>query len=299
MTVNDMSLLDIEPDEPPLGALPGDANVALRADQQPLAQVLPAGFNLATLLTFLPDVRLKHEAERLAREASAIDIKAEGGLQRADAALVPLRAKLAEIETCFKEPVSLGNQLHKRLTGLRADFCKVAETTAEFVGRGILEEKRRRDRIAEEARRRAQEQADRETRKAAEDAAKEAKRRGAPVGVVAAMKAAAKSATAPPVASPEPAPALSGSTTAQLWKARFKGADAAREPHPDVETLTAQEQEMLLVLLDAIRNRTAPLAAIQPNWAYLDGRAKTDKSTFDIPGVEAYDAGSLRAKASR
>lgn len=264
-----------------------------------LASVLPQNFPLLTLLKFLPDVRLKQRADALAEKALAIDVRADGGLTRADESLVPIRGVLAEIDACFKDPVSLANQLHKRLTGLRGDFKKDGEGALETVGRRVLDEKRRLERLAEDARRRAQEEADRQARKDAEAAAREAKRRGVDPAIVGAMREQAKFTRAAPVASPLPAPALRSSTVAQNWKARFKGAVPDADPNPDTCDMTVHEQEMFLQLLDAVRGGRVPLTAVRPNWSYLNDQAQGQRTTLDIPGIEAFDAGSLRGKGRR
>jgi hypothetical protein len=51
--------------------------------------------------------------------------------------------------------------------------------------------------------------------------------------------------------------------------------------------------------MKAILDGRAPLAAVEINWSYLNRRAKADKGTLAIPGVEAFEEGSVRAKGSR
>src|SRR5688572_24872334 len=155
----DNTLLDIEPEEEPAPRL------ALVEDYQPeptqpVEQVLPAGFNLRALLTFLPDIRLKQKLDADAEAALAIDITVPAGLQAVDAALPNLRAQAAHIAECFEEPTSLANQLHKRMTGLRADFLKRGNEAVETLGLRLVREKRRRDAIAAEEQRKLQAKAD-------------------------------------------------------------------------------------------------------------------------------------------
>lgn len=264
-----------------------------------LARSLPLGFNLPALLRFLPDVRLKQKADAAAAEALAIDVTAEGGLVHADNALVPLRASIAAIEVGFEDPVSLANQLHKRLTGLRGDFSKVASDALALVSRRIYAEKKRQDDLAREAQRQAQEVANAQARAEAAAAAKAAQQAGQSKQVVTVLKQQAKVAVAAPVVSPLPAPVLASTSTVPKWKARFVGTPAEAEPNPEVGALTEAQQGQMRGLIQAVLDGKAPLAFFQINWSLINKKAQAEKTTFLVPFLEAFDEGGTRAKARR
>ena len=287
---------DLEPDEPRAAVVPLDtAHIPLAEE------VMPRGFNLRGLLYFLPDIRLKQKADRLAEAALAVSVHGAAGLQQADAALPPLREAVAEIEQGFKEPVDLANQLHKRLTGLRGDFLAKAKAALETMNGRIYTEKRRLERLAEEERAKAQADADRRAREELAQAAKDAKARKAPKEVVEQMKEAAKTATAPPVETPTFVPTLGSTSTVDKWKARLRGTPEAAEPNPENgKGLTAEQQESLRRLCAAIGQGLVSTAAVKSlDWGYLNARANAERSTLDVPGIEAFEAGSARAKGSR
>lgn len=283
--------VEIEPDAPEV--LPaGDP-----AGELVLARSLPEGFNLPALLRFLPDVRLKQRADALAADALAIDVTVEGGLVAADEALAPLRESVTEIETCFEDPTSLANQLHKRLTGLRTDFCTAAKAALETVSKRIAAEKRRLDQVALEAQRAAQAAADKQARADAQKAADAAKAAGQSKTVVAQLKEQAKVAVAPPVASPVRTPVLASTSVVAKWKARFVGSPADADPNPEVADMTADQQEQLRRVLLAVGNGQLPLAVCAGlDWSYLNKRAAAEKKTFEMPQLEAFDEGGTRKK---
>lgn len=285
--------LEIEPDA-----------VDRPAGELALVQSLPAGFNLTALLTFLPDVRLKQRLELTATQALAIDVRAECGLEEADAALAPLRNEIRNIELCFDGterdpgPTVLSNQLHKRLTGLRADFCAFGRDAVDVVGKRIVAEHRRRQVLADEERRQAQVRADEQARADAKRALESAQADGASKGELKELRREVKTAVAPPVAAVAP-PAPQSVAAVAVWRCRVRGTPEDAEPNPDLTELTAPQQEMVLRVLDAIRADPSKLAAIQLNWSYLNKRAAAEKTTFDFPGLEAVDLGGTRAKGRR
>lgn len=260
-----------------------------------ISGILPEDFNLQLLLRFLPDVSMKRELDRLTAAALAIDVTAPGGLQLADEALVPCRRQMDIISEGFSDPCSLANRLHKRLTGLRADFLEPGELAVPKVEKRIRDEKARLDREAADARKAAQDLADQQAREEAKRVADEARKAGAPKPVVAALKEAAKSAAAPPVHSPVAAPQLRNSTTVQNWKARPVG-DPDAEPNPDTSDMTPAQQEAMMLLVRAIAEGRAPLSLVNVDWSAANARAKAEKSTMAIPGLEAYDHGTTRGK---
>lgn len=278
---------------------------AALAELPPVSRSLPADFPLVRLLQFLPDVRLKRAADAEAETALAIDVTTEQGLLAADAATARLRDHVALIEQCFDGdddrpgPTKLAYALHKRLTGLRGEFCKAASAALSVLTKRIYDENARRRRIEEEAKRKAQEEADRQAREAAKRAAEEAKRVGAPKETVQALKQHAKVATAPPVASPAPAPALTNNTMVANWKARFRGSSPTAEPNPKTNQMNPAQRVQFLRLCLAVGQGQAPMALLEIDWAYANRRAASDKTTFDIPELEAFDEGGVRGKGSR
>lgn len=285
--------LDIEPEpeQPEIDVLEPEV-VSLQ-----IRQSLPAGFNLPTLLRFLPDIRLKQRAEAAAEKALAIDVSEEGGLLAADAALVPLRESIEAITRDFEDPTSLANQLHKRLTGLRSDFSKVASAALETVSRRVYAENKRQEAMAAEARRKAQDAADKQAREDAKKAADAAKAAGQSKAVVETLKQQAKTAVAAPVASPAPAPMLASTSTVPKWKVRFVGTPSDGTANPEIDELTAQQQEQMRKVLLAVGNGQLPLAVtLGLNWSYLNKRAVAEKTTFEMLELEAFDEGGTRKK---
>lgn len=296
---------EMEPDGPETARINAEAEQALfeilepslpEPDAMALAKVLPEDFNLPQLLRFLPDPRLKQKLDAQAATALAIKVEGEAGLATADRALVALRAGVKEIEDCFAEPTTLANTLHKRLTGLRADFVKNGSAAVSQLNSKVYMETRRIEAEKAQERRRNQDIADQEARESARQAVSEAAQTGLPQEVVQEMAKAAETATAPPVA-PAPAPLLRGTTTVEKWKARLKGTLPEGEPNPAVKDLTTAQQAALLDLLAAIVEGHAPLAALKElDWGYLNKRAESEKTKLPLAGLEAFDAGSVRAK---
>lgn len=265
-----------------------------------LQRALPDSFDLQLLLRFLPDPLLKKKLDAEAARAVQLVVTGPSGLKAADASLVAMRAAIKEIETCFDEPTSLANSLHKRLTGLRSDFCANGEAAIKRLNASVYAENQRVEREAEAIRRKNQEAADADARKAAFAAAEEAKKTGMPAEVVQEMQAAAQTVTASPIAAP-PRPAMTGSTAAPKWMARLKDTLPEAEPNPDVADMTPAQLASLKELLAAVvGGAESPAAVIKTlNWGYLNTKAKAEKTTLALPGLEAFDAGSVRAKPGR
>jgi hypothetical protein len=264
-----------------------------------LMQVLPADFPLPGLIRFVPDPALRKAVDEASTYALGVEVSGPEGLQRADVAVTALRTSLKAIEDHFEEPVGIANKLHKQLTGVRGEWLERGTAAVRTVGQRIYTEKQRLDAIEREQRRKAQEEADRKAREDARKEAEAAERAKAPARVVEEMKRQAETVTAPPVPVSAPAPKLQGSSTVTTWKARIAGTPAIDEPNPDIEQLTLPQWQRVRELLCAIVEGTAPRAAIQVNWSYLNKRAKADKSTLQIPGIEAFDEGGVRAKGTR
>lgn len=264
-----------------------------------------SGLDLGALLTFLPDVKLKDDLRQAADAALAIDLAVPGNLQKADAALVQVREKVAHILLCFDGskdnpgPTALAGALHKRLTGLRGDFVKAGTDAIEKVGKGIVAEQRRQADEAEAARRAAQAEADRIAREQAKAAAEQAKRDGAPKGVVRDLNQLARSATAPAVHVPGP-PVLANSTTARKWKARLRGTTEQDETNPETPgDMTQAQVDSFRRLVAAVAAGHEPIASLCPNWRALNDRADGERTTMMVDGVEAYEDIGFRAKPRR
>lgn len=264
-----------------------------------LMQVLPTDFPLPGLIRFVPDVRLRQAADQATVYALGVEVHGREGLERADVAVTALRTSLKEIEDHFAEPVDTANKLHKRLTGLRADWIERGTAAVKTVGSRIWAEKNRLDAIDREAARKQQEEEDRKAREIARQEAEAAQKAQAPAPVVEELQQRAKTATAPPVQPAAPPQKLQGSSVVTTWKARIAGTPGSDDPNPDTEALTPAQRLEVFKLLKAILDGRAPIAAIALNYSYLNKRAKADKSTLQIPGIEAFEEGSVRAKGTR
>lgn len=299
--MNDLFELEIPPDEPPSGdsklrLLLADGPPPPEEEPLPLARALP-GLPLQTLLSFLPDVSLKQQVEALAAVALSIDVQQPGGLQLADKALDDLSTAILTTTSRFADPVDAAFQLHRRLTGLRGDFLAAGESAKQIVSRRIVAEKRRQDAVAAEERRKRQEEADRQAREIARKAAEEAERQKAPEPIVQALVEQSKTAKAPPVA--VDTPVTSHNAVVEKWRCRLKGAAADADPNPDMGQLTLAQQQQVRTLLRAVADGHVPLLAVKLNWSYLNTRARDEKSTFDLPELEAYDEGGTRRKGAK
>jgi hypothetical protein len=286
--------LQLEPDEPVV--LPTVTAIA------PLAELLPADFPLPALIKFCPDRRIKVELDTAADYALSLDVREAGleGLQAADLALEALNASIKAATSHFAEPADIANRLHKNITSLRAEWCSPAEAAKRTLGSRMYAEKSRLDAIAVAARRQLQADADRLAREAARRAAEDAAAKQAPVAVIEKLQQQAETAVAPPVPlAPAAATAMTSTTITTTWKARLAGSEADADPNPDVAVMTPAQLAQLRVLLRAILDEQAPITAISVNWAVLNARAKADKTTLAIPGLEAFADGGVRAKGRR
>lgn len=294
----DELMLEIEP-EPAAMAIEPPAAVDVPAIAGALMEVLPADFKLPALIKFIPNPALRGEADKAATYALGLTVDGPEGLQRADLALATLRASLKAIDEHLEEPIAVANALHKRLTSVRAEWRAQGDTAVKTVGNRIFTEQRRIEALAAEERRKAQAEADRIARENAQREAKAAEEAKAPAPVVEELKRQAETVTAPPVAMPATAPMLRSSTTVTTWKARLVGTPGSDEANPGIDALSTAQRAQALTLLKAILEGKAPLAAVEINWSYLNKRAKSDKGTLAIAGIEAFEEGSVRAKGSR
>lgn len=264
-----------------------------------LMQVLPADFPLPGLIRFVPDVALRQAADAATIYAIGIEVQGREGLQRADVAVTALRTSLKAIEDHFAEPVDTANKLHKRLTGLRSDWIDRGAAAVKTVGSRIWSEQNRLDTIDRETARKQQAEEDRKAREVAAAEAKAAAAAQAPAPVVEELQQRAKTATAPPVQPAAPVQKLQGSSVVTTWKARIAGTPGSDEANPDTEALTPAQRVEVMKLLKAILDGRAPMATISLNYSYLNKRAKADKSTLAIPGIEAFEEGGIRSKGAR
>jgi hypothetical protein len=255
------------------------------------------GLSLQALLGFLPDVKMKRELTALADAALAVKVEGKAGVEAADAALVPLRDGIKNVMACFAQPVSEANALHKRLTGLRADFIASGEIALDHVGRCIVAETRRLDAEAAAVERQTQMLADESAKKTAAAAVKMAEEQNAPPLVVEALKAQAEVATAPPVALGNARPSLKGASISTKRKARLKSSPEGSEPNPATKDLTDAEIPSVMLVLQAIVNGKAPLSYIDLNWGIINRDANA--GAFSVPGLETFEDGSLRKRPSR
>lgn len=305
--------LDIEPETEPVDAPAHAEPVVMDLEPEPepqqtaavvsvgLVEILPADFPLPLLTRFVPNAQLRADAEKATAYALSLTIDKEGadGLQRADLALGALRESVKAIGDHLAEPIDIANRLHKTLTGVRSDWTAEAEAAIKTVGRRVWSEQRRLEDIAAEARRAAQEEANRKARELAEKEASQAAAANAPTPVVEELRKQAQTAQAAPVPMTAAAPAMKTTTTVTTWKARLAGTPADAEPNPKVSELSIPQQAQFRALLKAILDDKAPITAVDLDWGVLNGRAKADKSTLVIPGIEAFPDGGVRAKGTR
>lgn len=291
--------------EPVLALEPEDDAPAVQAVQvlpvavvdPPLANVLGRGFPLARLLSFVPDPKLK---EALARDVSALteaakDLSTPEKLATADRWLATVKGGIDGVVERFREPCGWAFDLHRRLTGLRSLFVSDAEEAVRKASRAILDAQAELDRKAEAERQERQRQADAEARARVQEMADKAVAAGAPAQIVERLQSQVETAKAPPV------PVLGAARTsanrrAQNWKARLKGWTGV-DPNPGLEMLDEKQLEQVRRLMLACTRGEVPLMAFEINWSYLNRRASSDKTTFDVPELEAYDAGKLQRKA--
>lgn len=298
-----VDLWDVEPEpdtelclEPETAAEPS----LVAPTQVALMQVLPADFPLPALIRFVPDARLRAAADEAAALAMSLDVRGPEALVQADAALSVLRGRQKAIEEHFAAPAEIANNLHKSLTGTRREWLARGEEAIQSVSRRIYTESRRLADLAAEERRKVQAEADRVARQEAARQAKAAEEAKAPAAVVETLKQQAETAQAPPVADvATAAPKLNGLSTVKNWTCTIAGTPREADQQPAMADLTPAQRLKVLELLRAVLEGKAPIACFEIAWPYLKKRAKADESTLAIPGIEAYDAGGVRAKGSR
>jgi hypothetical protein len=275
-----------------------EAMPTLVLDDEPpttLVEILPADFPLSALIKFVPDARLKVELDDATAALLRVAVTGRDGLERAAAAQLRVRDHLERVRQNFDEPKRLAYQLHAHITGAFADATNAAEAAVKAVGQTIWVEKRRLDQIDAEARRTEQADADALERARLGREADEAEASAAPATVVGILRAQAIYATAPPVPAPATKPPSSVSTVTN-WKARPAGTPPTADPNPAVADLSLAQRAGLLALLADIVETKRNLTCIDINWTVLNARAKAERSAFAVPGFEAFETGTARAK---
>ena len=281
-------------------SMPSVVHAQLEPQPLPLMQVLPADFRLPALIKFVPNPAVREAIDHAAHYALNLAVSGQEGLAAADLALTAVNDSLKAADAEFEDAAALANELHKGITGTRAAWKAAGEFAKKQLGTRMYAERARLEGLAREERRRAQDEANRIAREEAEAAAAAAKKNQAPPQVVQELEERPKTAVAPPVpVAPPPAAAMRSSTTVTTWKARIKGSPADVDPNPDIEALTKEQWGAVAQLLFDVAEGKAPRACVTINWSYLNGRAKSDKSTLQITGIEAFAEGSVRAKGGR
>jgi hypothetical protein len=287
----------LEPDEP---VDTEAATVAAALVSTALIEVLPADFPLPVLARFVPNQALRTAVAEVCRDLLAIDVTAADGVDKADTALGLLRERMKAVDAHFDEPARIAYELHRHITGMRADFNREGVETQKTMARRLFDETERRQAIERERLRREQQEANERERERLRLEAAEAAKHQAPPAVVEQMQQEAETATAPPVGTRStPATTMRNSTVTKTWKARVQGTPATDEPNPETADLNAAQRHQVLEAMKAIIDGRAPLAVFAINWSYLNKRAAADKSAMGIPGFEAFQVGGLRAKGSR
>lgn len=270
-------------------------------------ELLPADFKLPALIRFVPNRALREAADAAAERALAIVVTGSEGLALADTAVGACRAASKAIEAHLEEPCATAFELHRGLTSTRGEWRKKADDAVKIVAGRIYTEQERLKAIEAEARRKEQDAADRKAKEDGRLAAEAAAAAKAPEPVVQQLLQEAATATAPPVSRP----AISGSwggggssglkhnTSVKTYKARIVGTPGEDEPNPEITQLSPAQRLEVFKLLRGILAGTDPLASIALDWSYLNKRAKADEKTMAISGIEAFEVGSVRAKAQR
>lgn len=273
-----------------------DQLAALLADR--LSSSLGVG-DLARLLQFVPPIELKYKADAIAVEAAALQVVGREGVEAADVLLAKLGDVLDEIDDGFQEPTALAYDLHKRMTGLRADFKKAALAIRDTLASRLKAENRRLDEVSALALRAAQDAADKAARADVKQQVKDAAASGAPKEVLTELRQLAKTATAFPVASPVTPPTRTGTTDVEKWKARFVG--TVGDPNPEMNVLSDAQQAQVCELMHACADRKqgTKLVYFTINWSAINKDAHAAKSTFRCPTLEAFDEGVTKRVPKR
>lgn len=175
----------------------------------------------------------------------------------------PMRKKLADYWTPLKETAY---RSYKQILDKYGEMDKPMELAEMQVKAALSKFTQQQEIIRQAEQRKAQLEAERIEREEKEKHALEAIDAGLPEDQVEAMLAAAPVAVAPVIGKTYEAAA--GISTRENWKARIV----------DVKELCK-----------AVGKGLVPVTYVIPNEAALNARARADKSTLAIPGVQAYN----------
>jgi hypothetical protein len=282
--------------------------VQLQPETMPLMEILPADFRLPVLTRFVPDPTVKARIDKALAYAKTIQIEGKGqdALARMDPALEELNAAIAVGEALFKEPAEIAFELHRHVTGKRAEWVNAPKAEVKSIGNAVWKETERLKEVAAAEQRRIQEEANAKARAEAAQAAADAEKNKAPAPIVEKLQQQAKSAVAPPVPAPtRPFGGFGGSsssnTVVTTWKARLDSAsEDAEEQAPALTSLSDAERADVLKLFKAIVDgRHDLLSLVSVNYGAINKLAVAQESTFNVPGFVAYKTGGTRKKAAR
>jgi hypothetical protein len=286
-------IFDVEPDDAPIEA------VSTERVLEP--EVMPDDFKLPALVQFVPNIEFKRAIVRAADAANAVVVTGNEGLALADTATAELRRAIAAVKAHFEDPKSRANKVHKWISGKESEWIGIATEALDDIARRQIRENARLDAIAREQDRANQAAADEDARMANARAAERAEKDGQPEKVVEQLREQARTATAAPVARSESAPvAPKSSTIKKEFKARFIGTADDGEPNPSIKELNDAQRLSVIKLCKAIYEGKVPMSCIKEiDWGYLNKRADSENTTLAIPGIEAFEVSSLRAKPQR
>lgn len=329
MSTPNLDLLDLEPEPTPADGLALDddmgineqtmptvpaavpaavVEVQLEPAPMPLMQILPADFRLPALTKFIPNPAVKARIDTALAYAKTIEIDGKGqdALAKMDPALTELNDAIAAGDAEFEDAAGIAFELHRYVTGKRAEWVNGPKADAKAFGTAVWKETERLKTEAERERRRDQEAANAKAREEAAAAAAEAARNKAPAPILQKLQEQAKTAVAAPVAPPARSfggfgGSTSSNTVVTTWKARLAStSEEAEELAPALTALSPDEQADVLKLFAAIvGGRTDLLALVSVNYGAINKLAVSQESTFNVPGFVAYKTGGTRKKARR
>lgn len=302
MGVNAVTMPTVGESTDPIGDdLAGDVTL-------PLMEILPADFRLPVLTRFVPDPAVKARIDKALAYAKTIEIEGKGqdALTRMDPALEELNAAIAAGEALFKEPAEIAFELHRHVTGKRAEWVNTPKAEVKSIGNAVWKETERLKEVVAAEQRRIQEEANAAARAEAALAAAEAEKNKAPAPIVEKLQQQAKTAVAPPV--PPPTRSFGGfggstssNTVVTTWKARLASAsEEADDQAPALTSLSDVERADVLKLFQAIVDgRHDLLSLVSVNYGAINKLAVAQESTFNVPGFIAYKTGGTRKKATK
>jgi hypothetical protein len=248
---------------------------------------------------------LAHRADRIVAAAQALQVVDAKSFAQADEGIASLKAQAKAIEGFFEDDIKRAHAAWDGLTKKRKSYLDPIKAALEILGKRWYAFKTAEERKAaeEQARleREAQERERERLKKEAEAAAAEAARLEAE-----AMRADTRDA------------ALELEAQAQETQAQAQqlALDAATAPAPVIHHQSSALAEAgptknrgaekwtfrvtdKMALIKAVAEGKVSHEALLPHDVYLRARAKADKDTIKIPGVQFFDEGSVGAKGRR